>query len=98
MRPLKESSDSYFKELEQRAKKSRAFTLHQLIGLEISTLLDDQRHKSLYIKLAKEYDASHLLQLAKSVAEKRNVTNPGAYFMKVFKEMKDAKMIRKIRA
>ena len=44
----------------------------------------DERHKALYIKLAKENDAERLLALAKDIAERKNVQNKGAYFMRVW--------------
>ena len=75
------SNGDYIKELRRRAKKSRAYSKHQLVGLEISQILRDEKHKSLYIKLAKERGADALLRLAKEVAERKNVENRGAYFM-----------------
>ena len=74
----------YLEELKNRSKTSRIYKSHQLTGLEIANILEDWRHKSLYIKLAKEY-GHRLLEIAKSVAEKDNVKNKGAYFMKVLK-------------
>lgn len=71
----------YIKELRLRAKKSHVYKKHQLIGLEIARALNDERHKSLYIKLAKEKNADGLLRLAKEIAEKSGVRNRGAYFM-----------------
>ena len=75
----------YFKTLEERAARSRAYTKHQLIGLEIAEILKDRSHKSLYIKLAKIHNPERLLRLAKSVAERPQVKKRGAYFMKLFK-------------
>jgi len=72
--------------LEKRGKKSKIYTRHQLIGLEIAEILEDEKHKSLYIKLAKEKNPETLLELAKSVAERKKVKNKGAYFMKILKE------------
>ena len=77
------NKEGYLSELKKRAKESRAYKKHQLIGLEIADILDDRRHTSLYIKLAKEHRADVLLQLAKSVSGKSGVKNPGAYFMKI---------------
>jgi len=84
MKKIKELPDDYFLVLAERRKKSRASEPHQFLGLIIARLLDDANHKSLYIKLAKEHDAQKVWRLAKSVAEKKNVKNKGAYFMKVF--------------
>jgi len=73
--------NSYLKELRRRAKKSHIYRKYQLIGLEIAQALGDEKHKSLYIKLAKEGNGDKLLRLAKEVAEKKNIRNKGAYFM-----------------
>jgi hypothetical protein len=74
---------NYLKELRKRAKESRVYRKHQLIGLEIAHILHDEKHKSLYIKLAKEQNPDTLLALAKEVAERTQVRNRGAYFMKL---------------
>lgn len=80
-------SQSYIKKLKQRAKDSHVYRKYQLLGLEISQILHDEKHKSLYIKLAKEHGADRLLRLAKEVAERKDVKNPGAYFMTVLKAL-----------
>lgn len=84
MEPFKELSSHYFEKLTDRAKKSKVYKPFQLVGLTIAQLLRDERHKSLYIKLAQKHNHDHLLQLAKRVAENKNVTNKGAYFMRIF--------------
>jgi hypothetical protein len=76
---------NYLKELKRRAKESRVYKKYQLIGLEIAKLLDDEKHKSLYIKLAKERGTELLLGLAKEIAERANIKNKGAYFMTCLK-------------
>lgn len=53
----------------------------QLDGLEIAQILGDEKHKSLYIKLAREMNPDELRRLAKEVAENPRVKNKGAYFM-----------------
>jgi hypothetical protein len=73
----------YFTELKRRAKESRVYRNYQLIGLEIADILRDRGHKALYIKLAKEGDVRRLLAIAKDVAERKEVKNHGAYFMRV---------------
>ena len=78
----------YFKTLEERAKRSRAYTAHQVVGLEIAEILKDSAHKSLYIKLAKEYNPERLLRLAKSVAERPGIKRRGAYFMRLLHNAK----------
>ena len=75
------------KELKRRAKESHVYRKYQLLGLEISQVLKDEKHKSLYIKLAKENNAERLLQIAKEVAERRDVKNRGAYFMTMLKRL-----------
>ena len=77
---------SYLDVLRERQAQGRVTTEHQLVGLAIAELLHDEDHKSLYMKLAKEYSANLLLSIAKDIAERENVENPGAYFMKVFYE------------
>jgi hypothetical protein len=73
--------DKYVTELKRRGKESHVYTKFQLIGLEISQILNDEKHKALYIKLAKDNNPEMLLGLAKDVAERSNINNKGAYFM-----------------
>jgi hypothetical protein len=75
--------DEYLETLKQRAKKSRVYSFHQLVGLDLAKILEDDEHKSLYIKLAKTRSPARLLKLAKEVAERKNVKNKGAYFMRL---------------
>jgi hypothetical protein len=75
--------DTYLQNLKKRAKESRAYTKFQLVGLEIANILKDQKHKALYIRLAKTGDADQLLRVAKEVADRGNVRNKGAYFMRL---------------
>ena len=70
--------------LRKRAKESKVYSSHQMIGLMIAEVLEDREHKALYIKLAKNEDSDKLLRLAKSVAEKKDVRNKGAYFMRAW--------------
>lgn len=76
----------YLKIVRARAQKSHVYTKHQLIGLEIARLVEDEAHKSLYMKLAKEHSSQRLMELAKSVAEKKDIEQKGAYFMKILHE------------
>ena len=78
--------ERYLKELKRRAKESHVYRKYQLIGLEISQILGDEAHKSLYIKLAKEGNPDRLLRIAKEVAERKNVAKKGAYFMSLIKK------------
>lgn len=83
MKALKESSENYFKVLSERGKKSRIHQSYQAVGVEIANVLQDFKHTALYIKLAKTKDGEALLRMAKAVAEKPNIQNKGAYFMKI---------------
>lgn len=77
----------YLKLLKERAKKSRVYSLHQLTGLTVAEILGDREHKSLYIKLAKNRKGTDLIELARSVAERKNVNNKGAYFMRLLQKL-----------
>ena len=74
---------SYLEILKERSKTSRVYRKYQLTGLLIAQLLDDDTHKSLYIKLAKNYNEQKLIALAKDVSERKNIRNKGAYFMRL---------------
>ena len=78
--------EDYLQELRKRRKKSRVYTKHQLIGLMIADILDDKEHISLYIKLAKKGNKDFLLGTARDVADRDNVDNKGAYFMRILQE------------
>ena len=78
--------EKYMAELKRRGKESHVYKKYQLVGLEISQILGDEKHKALYIKLAKEQDADTLMRLAKDVADRKNIKNKGAYFMTMLKE------------
>lgn len=77
---MNNSTKEYLKELKRRGKESHVYRKYQLVGLEIAKILGDEAHKALYIKLVKERGEC-LLELAKQIAEKKNVKNKGAYFM-----------------
>lgn len=76
----------YLNTLRERGKTSHVYKKFQDIGLQLAEILRDTKHKALYIKLAKQYDESLLLSLAKDTAERPSVANKGAYFMKVLHE------------
>ncbi len=76
----------YIQKLKKRGRESRVYRKYQLIGLEIAQILGDEKHKSLYIKLAKDGSPERLLRLAKEINEKKNVKNKGAYFMSLIKK------------
>ena len=87
MERIRSVGKEYWTLLEQRAQNSRVSRHHQLVGLNLALILQDMRHKSLYIKLAKIYDPDRLLGLAKEIAEKKAVMNRGAYFMRIVERM-----------
>jgi hypothetical protein len=76
---------TYIRKLKRRAKESHVYRKYQLLGLEISQVLKDEKHKTLYIKLAKEKNGARLLRLAKDIAARKNIRNMGAYFMTLLK-------------
>ena len=84
--------EAYLKELARRGKESHVYRKYQLMGLEIAQTLRDERHKALYIKLAKEGDADRMLALAKDVASRDDVKNKGAYFMAILKSESDLRI------
>lgn len=79
-------NQDYLNTLKERAKKCRVHKKFQLTGLTLAQLLNDEKHKSLFIKLAQKYNEDELINLAKDIAEKQNVENKGAYFMKVWQK------------
>lgn len=81
-------TDDYLKELRKRAGESKVYSRHQLVGLEIAEYLKDEKHKSLYIKLAKENNPERLLATAKEISQNKNIKNKGAYFMKILQSLK----------
>jgi hypothetical protein len=81
--------EKYIAELSRRAKESHIYRNYQLTGLEIADILNDRPHKALYIKLAKEGNPRRLLAIAKDIAERKDVKNQGAYFMKVITAERD---------
>lgn len=72
----------YLDEIRKRAGKSRVYSQHQMIGLTLAQLLEDEKHKAFYMKLAKEYNAQTLLGIARDVSE-RDLKNKGSYFMTI---------------
>jgi copper(I)-binding protein len=83
MPKMGDSMGDYLKTLRQRAKDSHVYKKYQLTGLQIAEILGDSKHKALYIKLAKEGNGDRLLGIAKDVAERAEVKNKGAYFMRI---------------
>ena len=79
--------ENYLAALKKRGKDARVTRHFQFIGLEIAMALKDLEHKALYIKLAKEHNPDTLLALAKDVAQRRDVKNAGAYFMRLVEQV-----------
>ncbi len=75
----------YLEILKERGKQSHVYKKYQLTGLLIAQLLNDEKHKSLYIKLAKKHKGDDLLRIAKDISERKKVENKGAYFMSILK-------------
>ncbi|HEY4496649.1 MAG TPA: hypothetical protein VI432_00685 [Candidatus Paceibacterota bacterium] len=83
----------YLELLKKRSKESRVYSPHQMVGLLIAEILGDEDHKSLYMRLAKNNNHDALIKLAKSVADRKNIKNKGAYFMRLWKsEIKNSKI------
>jgi hypothetical protein len=60
----------------------------QAYGVHLSETLDDHKHKSLYIKLAKTVNRS-ILEKALSFASDSKADNKGALFMWKLKQLKE---------
>jgi hypothetical protein len=84
MEAFKNVSGDYLRHLAGRAKESKVYSAHQMVGLELSQILHDRFNKALYIRLAKTHpDHQRLLMLAKDIAGRQGVVNRGAYFMRL---------------
>lgn len=81
----------YLKLLKERSKTSRVYKKFQLTGLTIAQLLNDEKHKSFYIKLAQQHNNDRLMSLAKDVSERKNIENKGGYFTRIFFDKKNKK-------
>ncbi len=64
----------------------------QTFGLHLAESLDDYKHKSLYMKLAKTVHRS-ILERALSFAIDSRATNKGALFMWKLKELKKTESV-----
>ena len=88
MENINKLNDKYFDLLKERGKQSKVYKSYQATGLMLAEILNDNPHKALYIKLSKIHDAQFLICMARKIAEKKDIRNRGAYFMKVLKESK----------
>ena len=85
---LKNISGEYIKTLAKRAKESKIYKEFQSTGLMLAEILDDRENKAIYIRLCKIYDNQELIRRARDVAERQNIKNMGAYFMKILKDVR----------
>lgn len=67
----------------------------QSFGIHLAEELDDYKHRSLYIKLAKTVHRS-ILEKALSFCIDSNAKNKGALFMWKLQQVKDEKKAKKI--
>lgn len=74
----------YLEALDEKTRTSKVYKPYQLTGLHLADLLEDREHKSLYIGLAKKHDNQKLINLAADIAQRKDVANKGAYFMKIW--------------
>jgi len=86
---LKLQFNAYLDRIQERAKKSRIHSRHQMIGLMVAETLRDPSHKSLYIKMARDENGEKMLYIAKSIAENTRIKNKGAYFMRMWQITKN---------
>jgi len=88
----------YLNTIRERMKTNRIHKKFQMVGLMIAEILQDDKHKALYMRLAKKHNEQDLIILARDVAERRSIQNKGAYFMKVLQskneELKKAKDLK----
>ena len=80
--------EAYLKELAERTKTSHIYRKYQATGVALAELLQDKKHTALYIKLAKQANNEELIRIAKTITEKKDISNYGAYFMKVIQQEK----------
>lgn len=88
MEGLNNIKKEYLKTLTKRSKESKVYKPFQSTGLMLADILDDPENKAIYIRLSKIYDNQELIIKARDVAERRNITNKGAYFMKMLKDIR----------
>lgn len=77
-----------YEEKEDDKYISREF---QNYGLELAEELGDMKHKSLYIKLAKETSRAKMEAARRFVSDAENARNKAALFMWKLSQLKDSK-------
>jgi len=85
---MRKTPKGYLQILRERRRASRVRFKHQSTGLVLAEILEDRKHKPLYMRLANIYDAQILIQTARDVAARSNIKNKGAYFMRVFQRLR----------
>ncbi|MFA5386417.1 MAG: hypothetical protein WC297_02030 [Candidatus Paceibacterota bacterium] len=85
------NNKEYLKLLKERSKTSHVYKKFQLTGLAIARLLNDEKHKSFYIKLAQQHNDGKLISLAKDISERKNIENKGAYFTAILMRTEKSK-------
>lgn len=95
MDPIKGINRDYLATLKERMKKSRVYTPFQSTALLLVEILNDKEHKALYMRVSKMYDNQQLIGLAKDLAERKNVDNRGAYFMRMLKTLERIDLVEK---
>ncbi len=90
MKTIQNLTDDFRKQFDQRSPgSSRIKHQFQVIGLELSRLLNDKKNISLYMKIAKQNkNFGQLLHHAKKIREDKRIENKGAYFMSIVFEKK----------
>lgn len=63
----------------------------QQYGYELAMELGDEKHKALYIKLAKEHSRGHMEAARNFVKDANNVKSKGRLFMWKLKQLKEDK-------
>lgn len=75
--------------IKQRSLTSKAYKDYQAAGVDVAELLNDRKHKALYIRLAKLHGSNKIRNLAKEVCDKPGVLNRGAYLMRLLQLEKE---------
>jgi hypothetical protein len=87
MEDIKNISKDYIKTLFKRSRESKIYKPFQSTGLILSETLNDPENKAIYMRLAKIYNNQQLIGKARDIAERKNIENKGAYFMKMLKDV-----------
>ncbi len=72
----------------QTSKKSRISKEYQSYGLYLTRLLNDQKHKNLYIKMAKNIERGILERAVSFISDANTVENKARLFMWKVKELR----------